>query len=122
MKLTKKYLRENKIYNPHNLARLAGNKVYIAHTPASYGRISSSAHWQIVGIDFQTDPKGAWYNYGHKTFIVSSRQDKQPMLTEAIKWVKENFDLDMTDRDAFGDYHPTGTLDKLSQILGGKVE
>ena len=122
MKLTKKVLRENRIFNPHNLAREAGSKLYIGYTSAEYGRASDSASWSIVGITFKTDPNGAWYNNGHKTFSVYSHEAKVVKLEEAMQWVKENYGITEWERDIFGSYQIKGTLEKLTSNLKTKPE
>jgi len=40
-----------------------------------------------------------------------------PKLNEAIKWVKDTYDIDITDKDPFGTYHPSGTLEKLRELI-----
>jgi len=113
MKLSKKVLREYRIFNSHNLARIAGSKLYIGYSPAEYGRASHCASWDVVGINFKTDPSGAWYNYGHKSFSMYSREDKASQLEKAMQWVKENYGIAEWERDVFGSYQIKGTLAKV---------
>lgn len=116
-RITKQQLRERHIFNSYNLARAAGNKLFISYTPAENGRASHCAAWDIVGIDFKTDSAGAWYNYGHKSFMVGSRQDKQPQLEIAMQWVKDNYGITEWERDIFGSYQIKGTLDKITELV-----
>lgn len=116
MKLTKKVLRERHIVNSHDLARIAGSKLYIDYSPAAYGRAAHSASWDIVGINFKTDPNGAWYNYGHKSFGMYSREDKSIQLEVAMQWVKENYRIAEWERDVFGSYQIKGTLEKIERL------
>lgn len=117
MKLTKKTLIENKIFNPYDIAEITQEKIFISFTPADTGRIGHSAHWQITGIGFKTDPTEAWYNYGNKTFDIYSRKDKDPQLEEAKTWAKEHYGLEFSERDVWGNWHVTGTMDKLKEII-----
>jgi len=118
MKLTKKLLNENKIFNPHDIARVTGEKLYINFRPNSYGRMSETSHWQVIGMDFKTDLDSiAWYNYGQKTFVIFDRADKEAKLAEAKAWVKQRYSLDITERDVWGNWHVTGTMDKLKEII-----
>jgi hypothetical protein len=116
MKLTKKLLNEHRIFNSYNLALYLKEKVYIGFSAQERGRISHSAKWQVIGIGFQTDPDEAWYNYGHKTFNIWGK-DKETQLLAAKAWVKENYSMDMTERDVWGNWHVTGTMDKLKAII-----
>jgi hypothetical protein len=122
MKLTKKLLEEYKIYNSPNLARFAGNKLYVSYSPAENGRAAHFAKWQVVGIGFRTDPKSHWANYGNKTFDVFCREEKLSKLQEAIAWTKQTYNIDITDKDPFGDYHPKGTLEKIIGIIKNEVK
>ncbi len=122
MKLTKSVLREKRIFNPHNLARRAGNRLYIGYASADYGRAAHCASWDIIGIDFKTDPNGAWYNYGHKSFSVGCREEKLARLEEAMQWVKENYGIAEWERDIFGSYQIKGTLDRISSEIRGVIK
>ncbi len=123
-KLTKKILKENKFYNSHDIAKRTGNKIYLSYTGVEYGRFYQSAKWQVVGIGIKTDPDpdSAWYNHGMKTFNVFGRKEKESKFQEALVWIKEKYNLEMTYRDPNGNYHPMGTLEKLKEILEGKNE
>lgn len=116
IKLTKKLLNENRIFNPHGIATATNEKLFIGFTPADYGKAGHSAHWRIVGNKFNTDPKSWWGNYGCKTFIFH-RDTKNSVLVEAKAWVKERYGLDITERDIWGNWHVTGTMDKLREII-----
>lgn len=58
-RLTKQQLGELRIHNPHNMAHIAGSKLFICYSPAEYGRASHSTSWDVVGMGFKTDPNGA---------------------------------------------------------------
>jgi hypothetical protein len=116
---TKKQLREMHIHNPFNIMTNTGSKLFISYTGASYGRAIECATWRIIGNGFKTDPKGAWYNYGNKTFNVFCRADKEPKLKEAMAWVKETYGITEWERDVFGCYQIKGTLEKLANIKDG---
>jgi len=116
--LTKEILNNIQIYNSHGIAEKAGNKLFISFTSAETGRASRPAKWSVYGMGFVTDPHAHFLDMGNKTFTVGRRDEKEPMRLEAVKWVKEKYNIDLTDRDAWGHYHPAGTLDKLSKLLG----
>jgi hypothetical protein len=118
MKITKVMLHNIQIYNSHGIAQKAGNKLFLAFTSAETGRASRSAKWSVYGMGFVTDPHAHWLDMGNKTFSVSCRTVKEPVRLEAVKWVKEKYNIDLTDRDVWGGCHPVGTLDKLSKLLG----
>jgi len=118
MKITKEILNNIQIYNSHGIAQKAVNKLFLTFTSAETGRASRPAKWSVFGMGFATDPHAHWQEMGNKTFTVGRRDEKEPMRLEAVKWVKEKYDIDLTDRDAWGNYHPAGTLDKLSKLLG----
>lgn len=120
MKLTKNILRENKIINPYELAKVTENKIYIDYSPAENGRMARYAQWEVVGIGFKTDPNGHWLDYGHKTFIVLGREDKQCKLQEAILWANDNFGTTEWEKDPFGSYQIKGTLAKIENIIRSK--
>lgn len=126
MKLTKKLLREHRIFNSWGIAQALGNKIFLGYQTAEYGRMSRSPAWQVIGLDFQTDSKAPWYNNGRKTFWAfgrgNYREEKVRAFNEAVAWVKGTYGLEMTDRDPWGDYHPAGSLDRLKEILQEKVE
>ena len=69
-----------------------------------------------MGINFKTDPSGAWYNYGHKSFSMYGRGDKQAKLEDAMGWVKERYGITEWERDVFGSYQIKGTLAKVVEI------
>lgn len=117
MKLTKKILNEHHIINSWDIAKTAKNKMFIGYSSAELGRASRSAHWQVVGIGIATDKDTHWRNYGNKTFTVYRREEKNPKLQEAIQWVKTTYNIDMTDKDPFGGWHPKGTLEKLEALI-----
>jgi hypothetical protein len=121
MKLTKKLLNENKIYNPHGIATATEEKLFIGSNSVDNGKVGHSANWAIVGIKIQTDPNGWWGNYGCKTFIFR-RDTKESQLAEAKAWVKKKYDMDMTEKDVWGNWHVTGTMAKLEAIIKGATK
>ena len=116
MKITKKLLIQHNIYNSYMLAKIAKNKLFIIYIP-SVGGIGWAAKWQVYGLDFKTDTKSYWADFGKKTFDVFTRIDKEPQLQKAIAWVKEVYNIDITEKDPYGSWHPKGTLDKLTIIV-----
>jgi hypothetical protein len=122
MKLTRKILNEHGIHNSFGIAQKAGNKLFIGYSPAIHGRASTSAKWQVHGMGFATDTKAHWADYGSKTFDIWGRDEILPQLNAAIKWVKETYNIDITDKDPFGAYHPKGTLGKLEALIKADKE
>jgi hypothetical protein len=116
VKLTKKILQENNL-NSWNIADYVHNKLYIAYIPVDTGRGGHGAKWQVTGIRINTDPKSYWGNYGRKTFNIWDREDKPIKLAQAITWVKETCGLYCNERDPFGNYQISGTLEKIQQII-----
>lgn len=116
-KITKVLLANYHIHNSHNLASVVGSKLFISYTPADHGRLTSRyAYWAVGGIGFNTDPSAHWQDHGCKTFTVRCREDKKTELNNAKAWVKEKYNLDVTEKDIYGNWHITGTLNKLQEI------
>jgi len=111
LKLTKKLLNEHKVYNPYEISKLTGKLPYISYTPSTTGVFAQYAYWSVTRIGYITTPQG------NKSFTVYNRQDKEPKLTDAKAWVKERYNLDITERDVWGNWHVTGTMDKLREII-----
>lgn len=109
IKLTKKLLKEKRI-NSYDVMQLTGNKFIIDYMPANNGRFAKYAYWHYKY--YVEDNR-----YYHREFTVRCKADKQPALQQAINHVKTKYGIDMTDKDPFGAYHPSGTLDKLISIL-----
>jgi len=111
VKLDKVTLNQNKIYNSYDIARISGNNIFIAYTPADNGRLTSRyAYWSLTKITYP-------YSYLHKDFTVRSRDEKQPKLQEVIGWVNEKHGLDVTEKDPFGAYQVVGTMEKIKAII-----
>lgn len=117
MKITSKLLNSIGIYSSYNIAGKVANKLFIAYSPATNGLGARYAQWGVHGMGFITNPSAHWQDYGANTFVVTCRENKEPKLQEAIAWVKEKYGLDITERDVWGSYHVTGTMDKLKELL-----
>ena len=118
--ITKSKLRELRIINSWDIAKISDSKIFISYSGPTYGRGPSNANWQVIGIGFKTDPEGPWYNYGRKTFnIWGVREDKKPQLAEAIKWASEIYGITKWEKDPFGDYQVEGATQKAVRIKGG---
>ena len=110
MRLTKTVLREHHIFNPYNLSDMVGTQVFIEYVPADNGRLTAHyAYWRMIR---KADSK----QYA-KQFTVTHREVKQIVLQEAIAYVKNVHHINITDKDAFGGYHPEGTLGKLERMV-----
>jgi hypothetical protein len=108
MKWTKNKLREIKIYNSYEIAKIGGGNIYISYIPAC----NSYAEWRIVGIGFKTDPTGHWQNNYCKPFTVTCKENKIPQLEKAKEWVKEKYHIEIEhwEKDSFGDYQIIGII------------
>ncbi len=120
MKITKAQLKLISIHNPHNMARIAGSKLYIGYLPAEAGRAAHYSAWTIIGIGFDTNKGGAWYDYGQKNFPFACREEKESELQKAKQWVKDTYGITEWERDVFGSYQIKGTLAKIQELLKNK--
>jgi len=103
------------IHNSYNIAELMGEKLYLCYIRES--RILP-ARWSVNGIKIMTDPmEKSWYDRGCKTFTVSGKRDKDIQLQVAKNWVKDKFQIDLTDRDVWGGWHRAGTLRELRSLI-----
>lgn len=113
MKLTKKILNEHGMHNSYNIAKKVGGKIFIDYVTADNGRLTShSAYWQFVRLTED--------GYAHKDFREIHRDNKVIVLQEAVAYAKRIYNIDITDKDPFGAYHPTGTLEKLETLIRTK--
>lgn len=94
--MTKNQLREVRVFNAYDFFSV-GDRIFIDYSPATVGRGSMSAKWQVVryrdGQKVVTDPNAAWYNNKSKTFSVYSRNEKQAQLEAAQKWATEKYGI-----------------------------
>jgi hypothetical protein len=120
MKLTKKLLNENNIFNSYDISKKTGGYPFIVFWSAEHGKVSHNAKWQVIRIGYKTDPTEAWYNNGNKTFDIWNSTEKESQLTKAKAWVKKRYGLDITERDVWGSWHVSGTMDKLKEIIKSK--
>lgn len=117
MKLTKKILCANNICNSYLLAQKAGNKIFIDYVPADNGRLTSHyAYWKTQRLDFLRPENKS--KEGSKHFTVTCRDEKEKVLKQAIAWIKQVYGIEITEKDPFGGWHPTFTMEKLSAIIG----
>ena len=119
MRLTKAQLRERKIHNAYNLAKVQIEpKVFIPYSPQEIGMASQFAKWQVYRIGWKTDPEAHWTNDGQKTFNVfrPATPEKEEQRLAAISWATEKYGISEWERSPFGSYHPVGTLAKAAAI------
>ena len=87
---TKQEFNDLHIFNGSDLARMAGDKVYVCYNGPAYGRVSHSAQVRVCGIGFRTDPDASyWENGGDKVFPIWGTT-KPEMLTAALAWAEDN--------------------------------
>ena len=105
--LSKKKLQALGLVNSRAIAVAAKNRIYVEHHK-SESVIPS--RWVVQGINFKTDPKAAWYNYGCMIFIGKAKDDNVRQM--AITWASTEYLTGETswERDAFGGWHPYGTI------------
>jgi len=112
MKLTKNILNEHGIYNSYDIAKKLGNKIFVCYVPATNGRLNQHyAYWEYERFD-----EGKQFS---KNFTVTCRENKPIVFETALNFIRDEFGLDITDKDPFGAYHPSGTLDKLKALIEG---
>lgn len=112
-KLTKNQMRQMGLHNSWDIARAAGNNLYISYMPAESGRAAHYAFWQVVGIGIKTDKDAVWFHYGHKTFDVGYREDKPIKLKEAMGWCHKKYGTLGFEKDPFGGYQVMGTMRRI---------
>jgi hypothetical protein len=112
IKVNKELLKAVNVYNPHNLCTQGGDGVFVSYIPQRPGRVYRNAKWQVVRPGYKNDPDGWWGDYGHKTFNVFSRAEKEPQRLAAIAWASERYGIKQWERSPFGSYHPKGTIER----------
>jgi hypothetical protein len=97
------------IFNHHNLcSRFAPDpKIAICYLPRER---FYSARWSVWSPLGKTNPGGAWYEHGCKTFLVWSASDKEEVLAEAMKWAAVKYGIAEWAKDPFGGYQDVRTL------------
>lgn len=119
---TKKQLEELNIHNPHNLASLTAQKVFISWSPQMTGRAYRPAHYAVVHIGHKTDPGGHWMDDGHKTFSIygGEGKDKESRLQQSIAWANEKFGARVWVRDPWGSYQDPSVIGLAWSALKAK--
>lgn len=116
---TKGKIREAKIFNSWELARLlpaAADQFYISFQPNTYGRGGQSANFHVIHTRIKTDPQGHWMDNGHKSFLIFTK-DKEATRLEAIEWANQRFGARDWVRDPFGSYQQRAVLDAAWQAV-----
>ena len=108
-KLTKNNLTSLNIYNSHSLAKKAGNFCYVKYVLAENSRLMSRyAYWNFIRF---TDN-----GYRHIEFTITHKEVKQTMLEKAIGYTRKRYGVIINEKDAFGNYHMQGTLEKIANL------
>lgn len=98
---TKTQLHTVGIHNPHNIASLTPDKLFISWTPSS-ARGGYPAFFQIAHIGDSSDPKA---DYGHKMFrLLGGKEGREKGLAEAIVWANARYGVREWVKDPFGSY------------------
>lgn len=123
-KLTERY----RAFGIHNEHGFAGNNVFLSYTPNGYGRGGHGSRWQVIKGDEQTEPTEPWYNYGKKTFTVSSHshgtthaEGKQKALEAAQVWASEKYKIKQWARTPYGSWMDAGFVKKRIAYLGKRI-
>lgn len=88
----------------HNAHLFAGHgNAFVMYLAADHGW-RHGAMWRVARPGFLTDPKGPWYNYGNKTFVVFGRHDKLAVFEEAKAWASERFGIKEWARTPYGSW------------------
>jgi hypothetical protein len=120
-------LREAQIINTGDFYAEKG-QVYIGYTPAETGRASRSACWRVYRTGYKTDPEGAWYDYGNKTFLVWAKygekhsEVKKRVLAEAQEWAEKRYGITEWKRDPFGSYGDAIYVKARLKALKAKIK
>lgn len=108
-------LHEFGIRSPYDIATKAGQpSLFVVYHPQRSA--ATPAKWVIKAIDFDTDPKAPWYNYGCKTFYPEhplTKENKDAAGHKALAWASKQYGVGKWERSPFGSYHPKGTLAAL---------
>jgi hypothetical protein len=71
-----------------------------------------SVYRVVNGLEVQTDPGGAWYRNGRKTFSASVDGGRMAALAQAQAWIAERFnERGPWKRNRMGDYVPARIAD-----------
>lgn len=113
MKLTKNILREHGFHSPYDIAKKLGSIIFVNYVPGTNERLNYHyAYWQYTRFE---DTRKL-----HADFTVRCREEKQPIFDKVVTIIKEKYDIDITDKDPYGAYHPKGTLEKLKTLIGSE--
>jgi len=109
--------KENIINTYDQTCAAGGDRIVIYHQTQETGRSYRSASWKVAryhdGQEILTDPKGAWYEYGKKTFSLSSLQQNEGeslrnfrnrILQDAINWANKKYGAREFVKNRLGDY------------------
>lgn len=104
----------------HNeLNSLIKGQVAITWKPQDTGRSGRSAWWQVKRKGYLTDAEsGAYWHHGNKTFTVSGRDDREPVLQAAIAWARNRYGFGEFVKDPWGAYQPREQLIENLARLG----
>lgn len=122
---------ERAIINTYDQLRANGGGVAICYQARGDSRSLTSPSFVILRLDkngreLATDPKAAWYDHGHKFFLVHGRDERAAKLAEAKEWVRNQYgEAGPWKRNRMGDYVPQHINDsfplrKAAAIGGGK--
>ena len=88
--------RSIKVFNTHELLLRFGEKgktdVAVSYTAYEARSMRGNAT-TIYSPSHKTDPNGAWYTYGHKSFVGNRAES----LPEALAWASDRYGIPLDD-------------------------
>jgi hypothetical protein len=112
-RLTKDQWRAARVFNPHEIARLGGGKVFIGYRSRGDSRSCIVPGWMVHGIGFNVDPGGHWSDNGSMWFEGRNRPGN-PGLQKAKDWAARRYGIDAWERDPFGGWHDAAAFERAT--------
>lgn len=123
---TQKEFNDLHIFNGHQVAQLAGDKVFISYAGPDYRRGGrGGAEVRVYGMGFNTDPEAPHYHHGTKTFYVHNFGGKAEAILAAQTWASvQGFVPAYTEWEkGLRDYwHPKGSVKKAVDAAKKRAE
>ena len=106
-----------RVFNDWDFAQ---GHVFISYTGQSDYRSMQTPQWQITKGRERTDdnPKGPWYDYGKKTFVVWGREDKPVKLEEAKAYASEKYGIKEWAKTPYGSWMDAEFVKARTKELG----
>jgi hypothetical protein len=96
---------------------------YIVYYAATVGRGSRYARWTVVRPGFVTDKDAHFLDHGCKTFAVSCKEQKEPVLLEATGWAGARYGITEWVKTPFRSYMAADFVQRrLAELKATKGE